>query len=131
MNGQILGGVDGAHLVDRLTDDVDDAAKSTGADGHLNGSASVNDTLASDETLSGVEGNGAHVVTTEMLGDLQHESAVDTLDLEGVENGRQVTLELHIDDGTDDLRDLAAGETSYKQLACMFSLHLSVSVFKS
>ena len=82
MNGQIIGGVDGAHLVDRLADDVDDAAKSTGADGHLNGSASVNDTLASDETLSGVEGDGAHVVTTEMLGDLQHESAVDTLDLE-------------------------------------------------
>ena len=103
MNGQILVGVDGSHLVDGLTNDVDDTAESTSANGHHNGSASVNDTLASDETLSGIEGNGAHVVTTQMLGDLQHQSAADTLDLEGVQNGGQVTLELHIDDGTNDL----------------------------
>ena len=103
MNGQILGGIDGSHLVDGLANHVDDAAESTSANGHLDGSASVNDTLSSDETLSGIEGNGAHVVATEMLGDLQHESAVDTLDFEGVQNRGQVTLELHIDDGTNDL----------------------------
>ena len=131
MDGQILGGVDGSHLVDGLTNDVDDAAESTSANGHLNGSASVNDTLASDETLSGIEGNGAHVVTTQMLGDLQHESAIDALDLEGVENGGQVTLELHIDDGTNDLRDLATSETSYKKISYNVPLQMCVSVFKS
>ena len=131
MDGQILGGVDGSHLVDGLTNDVDDTAESTSANGHLNGSASVNDTLASDETLSGIEGNGAHVVTTQMLGDLQHESAFDALDLEGVENGGQVTLELHIDDGTNDLRDLATSETSYKKISYNVPLQMCVSVFKS
>jgi hypothetical protein len=38
-----------------------------------------------------------------MLGDLEDESVLDTLDFEGVEDGGDLSLELHVDDGTDDL----------------------------
>jgi hypothetical protein len=43
-----------------------------------------------------------------MLGDLENESVLDTLHLEGVEDGRDLTLELHVDDGADDLRGKGA-----------------------
>ena len=38
-----------------------------------------------------------------MLGDLKYKSVFDSLDLEGVEDGWDVSLKLHVDDGTDDL----------------------------
>lgn len=106
MDGKELVGVDGSLLVNGLTDDIDNSTESLGADGHLNGAASVNDALASDEALSGVEGNGSHVVATEMLSNLKNESLTGILDLKGVENRRKVALELDIDDGTNDLGNL-------------------------
>jgi hypothetical protein len=47
-----------------------------------------------------------------MLGDLEHESVLDSLNFEGVENGGQGALELHVHDGTDDLRDLSMSDLS-------------------
>ena len=89
MDGKELIGADGALLVNGLTDDIDNSTESLGADGHHNGAASVNDGLASDEALSGVEGNGTDVGSSQMLGDLQHESSVsDILDFKGIENRR-------------------------------------------
>jgi len=41
-----------------------------------------------------------------MLGDLENESVLNTLDFKGIENWWKVSLELDIDNGTDDLRDL-------------------------
>jgi len=41
-----------------------------------------------------------------MLGDLENESVTNTLDFKGIENWWKVSLELDIDNGTDDLRDL-------------------------
>jgi len=38
-----------------------------------------------------------------MLGDLEDESVLDALYFEGVEDGWDLTFELHVDDGTDDL----------------------------
>ena len=119
MNGQEVVGLDGSLLVDGLSDDVHDSAKALGADGHHNGAASVNDGLACDEALSGVEGNGSHTVATEMLSDLKNESVIETLNLERVVDRRKGTLELDIDNGTNDLRDLTSSqvgaESSYKQ----------------
>ena len=59
--------------------------------------------MSTDETLSGVEGNSADVVSTEMLGDLKDETVRHAVDLEGVKDGWEVSIELHVDDGTDDL----------------------------
>lgn len=119
VDGKELVGPDGALLVNGLTDDIDNSTESLGADGHHNGAASVNDGLASDEALSGVEGNGSHTVATEMLSNLKNESVIETLNLERVGDGRKCALELNIDNGTNDLRDLTSGqvgaEGSYKQ----------------
>jgi hypothetical protein len=42
-----------------------------------------------------------------MLGDFENESVLSTLNFKSVKNFRKVSLELDIDDGTDDLRDLS------------------------
>jgi len=42
-----------------------------------------------------------------MLGDFKNESVFSTLNFKSVKNFRKVSLELDIDDGTDDLRDLS------------------------
>ena len=112
MDGEVLVRVDRAPLVDGLTNYVNDSAKGLRTDGNLDRHASVDDSLASDQTFGGVECDGTHVVTTEMLGNLQDKPVVDTLNLERVKNGRKVTLELHIDDGTNDLGDLASSQAA-------------------
>jgi hypothetical protein len=43
-----------------------------------------------------------------MLSDLENESSFSTLNLKGVKNRRKSALELNIDDGTNNLRDLAS-----------------------
>ena len=112
MDGQEALGVDGATLVDGLADDIDDSAEGAGTDGNLNGIASVDDGLATHETLSGVESDGSDVVATQVLGDLEHESVLDTLDFKSVENWGQGALRLHVDDGTNNLRNLSVSNLS-------------------
>ena len=107
MDGQEALSVDGATLINGLTNDIDDSAEGAGTDGNLNGIASVDDGLATHETLSGVESDGAHVVATQVLGDLEDEAVLGAFNFERVENRRKLTLELHIDDGANDLRDFA------------------------
>ena len=43
----------------------------------------------------------------EMLSDLEHQAVAAILGLERVQDRRQVILELHVDDGADDLRDFS------------------------
>ena len=100
-------GVNGTTLVDGLTNDIDDAAKSLRADRHLNGGLSVHDGLTTHETLGGVEGDSAHVVATQVLGDLKNKTVLSVLHLKCIENGREFTLELDVDDGTDNLGNLS------------------------
>ena len=125
MDGQVFVSGDWASLVDWLTDDVDDSAESWWSDWHKNGSSSVCDLLASNESFGGVHCNGSHVVATEMLGDLKDKPVIGTLDLEGIENWRKVTLELHVDDGTNDLGNLTLAnsctEAAYTRESVMIS----------
>ena len=85
-----------------------DVPKSSGTDGDLDGSTSVDDLLSSDETGSGVHGNASNGILTQVLGDLEDElstvgSATLKLDLEGVEDRREVLgVKVDIDDGTND-----------------------------
>ena len=109
MDGQELVGSDGAALVDWLTNNVDDSAESFRADGHLDGITGVLDGLAADETLSGVESDGAHVVSTQVLGDLKDEAVLGALDFERIHDRGKFTFELHVDDGTDNLGNLSSG----------------------
>jgi hypothetical protein len=69
--------------------------------------------LSSDKTFGGVHGNGSDSGVTKMLSNFQNQSVLDTINFEGVENGRDFTFELNIDDGTDYLRDLSLFERVY------------------
>ena len=97
--------LDRAGLVDRLADDVHDAAERLVADRHRDRLAGVGDFLAAHQALGGVHGDGAHGVLAEMLRHLEHQPLAVVLRLERVQDRRQVAFELHVDDGADDLGD--------------------------
>mmetsp|Transcript_8741 Transcript_8741/g.32960 ORF Transcript_8741/g.32960 Transcript_8741/m.32960 type:complete len:514 (-) Transcript_8741:27-1568(-) len=101
----------GSALVDGLADDVDDAAKGRRADGHHDRVAGVLAGLSAHEALGGVHGDGAHRVLTQVLRDLEHEPrlALGDLHLQGVEDGRQLRVELNVHHGANDLRHLSDG----------------------
>ena len=122
-----LDGLDRATLVDRLADNVDDAAEATRSDGDLDGRARVDDVLSTDETLGTcwdgwarwsvsedprqnpaaaaargrltVHGDGADRVLAEVHSDLENETVLKALNLESVQDGREVLrveLDLHV-----------------------------------
>lgn len=131
VDGSELFGVDGATFVNRLTDNINDSAESFGANGDANRVARVVDQLTAHKTLGGVQSDGSHVVATQVLGDLEHESVFDTLNLKRVVDGRQRPLELHVHDGTNNLRNLSFGNhgaeatyTSHKVRLVAVSNHL-------
>jgi hypothetical protein len=104
----------GAGFVDRLADDVHDAAERAGADRHRDRRAGVGDRLTADQAVGGVHGDGAHGVLAEVLGHFEHQpvltpGGVGVGGLERVQDLRQVALELHVDHGADDLGDAAGG----------------------
>ena len=70
MDGLALVGGDGAPLVDRVSDHVDDAAKGLLTHGDGDGKTLILDNVASDETLGTVHGNGSYDILAEMLSDL-------------------------------------------------------------
>lgn len=106
MNRQEFSSINWSLLIDWLTNDVDDSTKGLWSDWHHNWVTSVVNFLSSNETLSGIQSNGSNIVTTQMLSDFQNESVWNSSDFEGVQNWWEVTLKLHIDDGTDNLRNL-------------------------
>merc|ERR1719449_195556 len=112
VDGLPLVGVNGAPLVNGISDNVDNSAESLGSDGDHDGVASVIDNVSSDETLSTVHGNGPDGVLSQMLGDLQDELGGPVLDLEGVEDLGKSIIELNIDNGTNDRDNLSLGEGS-------------------
>ena len=107
MDREVLVGTDGTTLINGLANHINNATEALLANGHHNGVAHVHDGLATDEAFGGVESNGAHVVTTQMLGDLEHKAVVAFLHLKGIENGRECALELNVDDSTNNLRNLS------------------------
>ena len=104
VDGEELVALDGTTLVNGLANDVHDAAEGGLADRDLDGGTGVDDLLPTDETLGTVHGNGADRVLTEMGRDLENEAAAgEVLDLEGVQDGREVVrVKLDVDDGTND-----------------------------
>ena len=61
------------------------------------------DGLAAHQTFGGVHGDAAHGVLAEMLGDFEHQAVAAVLGLQRVQDRRQVAVEMHVDDGADDL----------------------------
>jgi len=107
MNGGSLGRVDGSPLINGVTNNVDDSAKSFLADRDSDGGAGVEDLVSSYKTLCSVHGNGSHCVLSQMLGYLQNETGFASCYVQGIENLRESILKLYVDDGTNDGNDLA------------------------
>ena len=105
MDGAQVFGVDRAGFVDRLADHVHDAAERAGADRNADRLAGVGDFLAADQTLGGVHRDGADRGFAEMLRNFEHQAVAAVPGFDGVQNGGQMALELHVDDGADDLGD--------------------------
>ncbi len=113
-NGRRLGvdrhrhvAADRAALVDRLTDDVHDAAEGLGTDGHADLAAGGGDALAAGQTFGRVHGDRADDVLAKMLGDFEDQAIVAIGRFERGEDRRKLAFERNVDDGADDLRDRA------------------------
>ena len=107
MNGAALGGLDRAGFVNRLADDVHDAAERAVADGHRNGASGVGDLLAAHEAFGRVHRDGAHGRFAQMLRHFQHQPVAVVVGFERVHDLGQFAFELHVDDGAHHLRDAA------------------------
>ena len=99
-------------IVHRLTEHVEHAAERRRADGHRNRPARIGGRHPALQAVGRLHGDGAHAILAQMLLDLDDD--VDRLvaglpgDPEGVVDRRQHgALELHVEDGPDDLHDLA------------------------
>merc|ERR1719384_1977694 len=112
VDGLALLGVDGAPLVNGLTDHIDDPAEGLGTNRNHDGVSGVVDNLATDETLGTVHGNGSDGVLSQVLGNLQDELGGPVLHLEGVENLREPIFKLDINNGSDDGDNLPLGQSS-------------------
>lgn len=75
MNGTKLDPYDGTTFVNGLSDDVHDSAQSRGTDGDLDGRASVNDFLTTDETFCTVHGNGTNSIFSEVRSNFENETS--------------------------------------------------------
>ena len=101
--------VDRPGFIDGFADHVHDAPERALADRDRDRLAGVGDLLAAHQALRNVHGDAAHRVLAELLGDFEHEAIAVVDRLERVENGGQVAVELHVDDGADHLGDAAGG----------------------
>lgn len=110
MDGAVLICDNRTSLIDGLSNNVDDSAKSLRTNWHHDGVSSVADWLATNETFSGVQGDGTYVVTTQVLCNLENKTVLSALNFESIENGRKLTFELHVDDGTNNLRNLSMSD---------------------
>ena len=95
-------------FIDRLTDDVHDAAEALIANRHHDRRAGIDNDLAANETFGGVHGDGAHGIFTEMLRHFENQAIAAIVGFQRVQDRRQMTfLEGHVDNGADDLAHLA------------------------
>ena len=97
--------VDRTALVDRLADDVEDAAQGFRADRHHDRLAGV-DHLAPRTSPSVVSMAMVRTMFSPRCCATSSTSVLaDGLDLQRVQDRRQLAVELHVDDGADDLGD--------------------------
>ncbi|MEN9754642.1 MAG: hypothetical protein RLZ07_1024, partial [Pseudomonadota bacterium] len=59
------------------------------------------------ETFGRVHRDGAHRVFTKMLRDFEHEAVAIVRRFERIQDFREMSIKLHVNDGADDLSDFA------------------------
>jgi peptide chain release factor 1 len=109
VNGAATRSVERAGFIDWLADYIDDAAQRFVADRHRDRRSGVRDRLAAGETLGRVHRDGAHGILAKMLRHFEHEAIALVVCFQRVQNFRQMPVELHVDDGADDLGDAPRG----------------------
>ena len=75
--------------------------------GTVIGRAGIPDRLAADKAFGNVHRDAAHRIFAKMLRDFEDQAVAAIVGFERVEDFRQIAVEFHIDDGADDLRDVA------------------------
>src|SRR5262249_25415967 len=94
-------------LVDRIADHIDDASERAVADRHRDRLAGIDHFLPAYEALARIHRDRAHGRFAQVLGHFEQQPGALVLGLERIEDRRQVALELHVDDGADDLSDVS------------------------
>jgi hypothetical protein len=107
VDGALGLGLDRTGFVNRLADHVHDAAKGFVTHRHLDRRAGVGHVLTTHQAFGGVHGDGAHGVFAQVLRHFQNQPVTAIVGFQRVENFRQVTRELHVDDSAHDLGNLA------------------------
>merc|ERR1711910_247385 len=102
VDGLTLVGGDGAPLVNRVANNVDDATKGLLAHRDGDGQTLVLNNITPDKTLGTVHGNGPDGVLSQMLGNLKDELGLPADDGEGIEDLWEAFIELDVHDGTND-----------------------------
>ena len=107
---------DRAGFVDRLADDVHDAAQAWRGRPARGSALPVSITSwPRDQAFGGVHGDGAHGVLAQMLGHFEHQADllagawIGVGGLQRVQDRGQLAVELDVDDGADDLDEATFG----------------------
>jgi hypothetical protein len=103
VNWKSLGGVDWSTLINGLANNVDDTTEEAVSDWHLDWRAGVNDSLTTDQTVGCVHSNGTNGIFAKMLGNLEDKTDIVILNLKGVEDRRELAIELNVNNSTNDL----------------------------
>ncbi len=97
--------LDRTRLVNRIADHVDDPPEQSLPHGNGDRRPGVGNLLTAHQPLAGVHRDRAHGGLAEMLRHLEHQAITLVLGLQCVEDRRQMIVEVHVDDGADDLGD--------------------------
>jgi peptide chain release factor 1 len=98
---------DGSTLIDGITENVNDTTQSGLTDGDGDGGSTVNNSHTTGDTISGVEGNATDEVLSQVRGNLKNEVVLRALNVQSVENIRELSIrELNVDDGSNNLDNL-------------------------
>ena len=119
MDRHLMRRVERRAFIDRLADDVDQAAESFGTDRHRYRAAGIADLHPAHQSLGRVHRDASHGVFAEMLCDLEHEVALVVAergvgDAQRVEDrGQRAVAKLDVDDVAQNLVDAAGGWFSH------------------
>jgi len=72
VNGVSDFSINGSSLIDWVSDDIHDSAKSLGSYWDSNWSSSIVDLLSSDQSLCGIHGDCSHSGVSQMLSDFKY-----------------------------------------------------------
>ncbi len=116
VNRQILGGLHRASIVLGRAQNVHDASEGTFSHRHLNGCTRGKDGQTATQTLGGAHRNRTDDTVAQLL--LHFESEIHVFELQSFINVRnRLAWKLHVDDGADDLRNLAFGHSSHSHFS--------------